>query len=102
MTRNGYKLYCKTKSRKKNSKPKTEKELRKLIRQMVIYNPPGRVPRIHDEILKLGYKVSQSTLLRYMPEGNGRTIEQRWEIYFKNYSKEIISFDFFTVSPINF
>lgn len=61
--RQGFNLYWKIKSRKKNGRPKIEKELRLLIRQISFDNPLWGVPRIHGELLKLGYKISQSTVL---------------------------------------
>jgi hypothetical protein len=31
-------------------------------------NPLWGVPHIHGEMLKLGYEISESTVLRYMPK----------------------------------
>lgn len=100
--RKGFKLYWTIKSRKKNGKPKIDEEIRILIRQMALENPMWGVPRIHGELLKLGDKVSKSTVHRYMPKVNNRTTGQRWKTFLKNYSKKIISIDFFTFATLNF
>lgn len=98
----GFKLYWRIKSNHKGGRPKIEKELRTLIRQMAFDNPLWGVPRIHGELLKIGFCISQSTVLRYMPKGNGRTTGQRWKTFLKNHSRKIISVDFFTVATVNF
>jgi hypothetical protein len=41
-------------------------ETRKLIRQMCLANPLWGAPRIHGELLKLGIKISQATVAKYM------------------------------------
>ena len=60
------------------------------------------IPRIHGEILKLGFDISESTVQRYVPKKNGKTSGQRWKTFLKNHSSEIISIDFLTVPTINF
>ena len=51
-------------------------ETRKLIRQMCLANPLWGAPRIHDELLKLGIKVSQATVAKYMLR-RPRTLHRR-------------------------
>jgi hypothetical protein len=36
-------------------------------------NPQWGVLRIHGEILKLGFDISELTVMRYIPKKNGRT-----------------------------
>jgi hypothetical protein len=43
-----------------------ETELRALIRRMSIENPLWGAPRIHSELLKLGFEVAQSSVAKYM------------------------------------
>ncbi len=56
-------------------RPKINKELRDLIRRMCAENPLWGSPRIHGELLKLGFSVAQSTVAKYMlrryPGGRG-------------------------------
>jgi hypothetical protein len=47
-------------------RPKIDAEPRSLIRRMVKENPAGGGPRIHGELLKLGFEVSERTVSRYM------------------------------------
>jgi hypothetical protein len=73
-----------------------------LIKQIANENPQWGVPRIHGELQKLGFEVSESTVQRYMPKKGRRTTGQNWKTFLKNHSKEIISIDFLTVPTINF
>ncbi len=67
--RAGWRLYWRWKSRpKKNGRPPAEREIRELVRRMAEENPTWGAPRIHGELLKLGLKVAQSTVSRYMPK----------------------------------
>jgi putative transposase len=101
--RKGFHIFWKRKTKNnKGGRPKINKEVIELIKQMVIENPLWGVPRVHGELLKLGYDVSQSTVQRYFPKRGGRTIGQRWKTFLRNHSKDIISVDFLTVPTINF
>jgi hypothetical protein len=44
-------------------RPQIETELRALIRRMGVENPLWGAPRIHGELLKLGFEVAQSSAL---------------------------------------
>src|SRR3954470_12480936 len=46
--------------------------LRALIRQMSLENPLWGAPRIHGELLKLGFQVAQSTVAKYTVNRRGR------------------------------
>jgi hypothetical protein len=100
--RTAFKSYWRRKSNHKEGRPKIDKETIKIIRQIALDNPLWGVPRIHGELKKLGFNISQSTVQRYIPTRNGRTRGQRWKTFLKNHSKEIISIDFLTVPAINF
>ena len=69
---------------------------------MVNVNPLRGSPRIHGELKKLGFDISESTVQRYMPKKVRKTTGQNWKTFPNNYSKEIIFIDFFTVPTINF
>jgi hypothetical protein len=47
-----------------SGRPKVPIELRSLIRRTSLENPLWGAPRIHGELLKLGYGIAQSTLLQ--------------------------------------
>ena len=48
-----------------------EAVLRALIRQMSMENPLWGAPRIHGELLKLGFEVAQSSIAKYMVKRRG-------------------------------
>ena len=52
--------------RKVQGRPQIETDLRVLIRRMSIENPLWGAPRIHGELLKLGFQVAQSSVAKYM------------------------------------
>jgi hypothetical protein len=60
--RAGFRRYWRWKSRRRGGRPPVETELRALIRRMSIENPLWGAPRIHGELLKLGFEVAQSSV----------------------------------------
>src|SRR3982075_2613441 len=77
--RAGFRRYCRWKSRPLGGRPKIGVDLRALIRQMSAENPLLGGPRVHGELLKLGFEVAQSSVAKYMvkrcgPPSQGRII----------------------------
>jgi hypothetical protein len=64
--RRGFRCYWRWKSSARGGRPAVEADLRALIRRMSIENPLWGAPRIHGELLKLGFEVAQSTVAKYM------------------------------------
>lgn len=62
--RQGFRLYWRWRSR--SGRRPIARETRKLIREVYLANTLWRAPRIHGELLKLGVKVSQATVAKYM------------------------------------
>jgi hypothetical protein len=58
--RSGFKAFWRWKSRHRAGRPKIDRELRDLIRQMSKENPLWGAPRMHGELLKLGFDVAES------------------------------------------
>src|SRR6516162_1849294 len=58
--RAGFRRYWRWKSRALGGRPQIDPDLRALIRRMSIENPLWGAPRIHGELLKLGFEVAQS------------------------------------------
>ena len=54
--RAGFRCYWRWKSRLRGGRPQIEADLRVLIRRMSIENPLWGAPRIHGELLKLGFE----------------------------------------------
>jgi hypothetical protein len=64
--RAGFRRYWRWKSRSAGGRPPIDAELRALIRQMSVDNPLWSAPRIHGELLKLGFEVAKSSVAKYM------------------------------------
>jgi hypothetical protein len=56
--RAGFRRYWRWKSRSRGGHPQIDVELRTLIRQMSMENLLWGAPRIHGELLKLGFEVA--------------------------------------------
>jgi len=98
----GFKLYWRWKSRSRwPGRRRIPKEVRDLIRSMSRLNPLWGAPRIHGELLKLGIKVSQATVSKYMVR-HRQPPSQSWCTFLKNHAKDIVSVDFFTVPTATF
>ena len=64
--RAGFRCYWRRKSRGQIGRAKVDHELRAIIRRMSGENAVWGAPRIHGELLKLGFEVAQSTVAKYM------------------------------------
>ncbi len=80
--RAGFRCYWRWKSLSLGGRPQIDAALRTLIRQMSIENPLWGAPRIHGELLKLGFELAQSTVAKYMVERCGPP-SQGWRILVK-------------------
>jgi hypothetical protein len=61
-------------------------------------NPIWGAPRIHGELLKLGFDISERTVSRLMPKD--RNLTQTWMTFLRNHVGQLVSIDFFTVATI--
>jgi hypothetical protein len=77
-------------------RPRTRSEIRKLIHTMAIANPTWGAPRVHGELKKLGFKISERTVSRLMPKKTGKP-SQTWMTFLRNHVGQMVSVDFFTV-----
>jgi hypothetical protein len=99
--RAGFRAFWRWKSRNRGGRPRIDVELRDLIRRMYRENQLWGAPRIHGELLKLGFNVSQATISRYirsLPGGRG----QSWKTFLQNHADGIASVDFLVVPTIRF
>src|SRR3979411_449928 len=99
--RAGFRCYWRWKSRPQGGRPQIETELRVLIRRMSVENPLWGAPRIHGELLKLGFEVAQSSLARYMIKRRGPP-SQGWRTFLHNHAPDIVAMDLFVVPTIGF
>jgi len=99
--RAGFRRYWRWKSRSRGGRAQIEADLRALIRRMSIENPLWGAPRIHGELLKLGFEVAQSTVAKYMVKRRGPP-SQGWRTFLRNHAPDIAAMDLFVVPTIGF
>jgi len=99
--RTGFRWYWHWKSRPRGGRPQIETELRALIRRMSIENPLWGAPRIHGELLKLGFEVAQSSVAKYMVKRRGPP-SQGWRTFLRNHAPDIAAMDLFVVPSVRF
>jgi transposase InsO family protein len=94
--RAGFRRYWRWKSRPRGGRPQIETDLRVLIRRMSM-----GAPRIHGELLKLGFEVAQSSVAKYMVKRRGPP-SQGWRTFLRNHAPDIAAMDLFVVPTICF
>jgi transposase InsO family protein len=99
--RAGFKAWWRWKSRNRGGRPKVDRELRDLVRRMCEENPLWGAPRIHGELLKLGFGVAQSTASKYVLRGR-RPPSQCWKTFLRNQAHGIAAVDFLVVPTLTF
>jgi putative transposase len=67
----------------RGGRPRISNEVRALIVRMSEENFLWGAPRIHGELMKLGFDVSQATVSRYMPR-RGYPPTQGWRTFLRN------------------
>jgi putative transposase len=103
--RAGFRLYWKwlSRARSRAGRKPVSKEIRALIFRMVAENPTWGAPRIHGELIKLGYALSEPTVSRWVrraPKPADPT--QCWLTFLRNHREAIAAIDFFTVPTLTF
>src|SRR6202043_548762 len=99
--RAGFRRYWRWKSNSRGGRPRIEVELRALIRLMSTENQLWGAPRIHGQLLKLGFSVAQSTVAKYMVKRRGPP-SQGWKTFLRNHAPDIAAMDLFVVPTIGF
>src|ERR1019366_4124554 len=99
--REGFRAWWRWKSRNRGGRPRVDRELRDLIHRMCEENPLWGAPRIHGELLKLGFAVAQSTVSKYMLRGR-RPPSQSWKTFLRNHADGIAAVDFLVVPTLTF
>jgi putative transposase len=75
--------------------------VRALIRTMSEANPLWGAPRIHGELLKLGLRISQASVAKYMVRGR-RPPSQTWRTFLTTHSDQLMAEDFFVVPTVTY
>ena len=72
-----------------------------MIRRMSVENPLWGAPRIHGELLKLGFEIAQSSVAKYMVNRRAPP-SQGWRPFLRNHAPDIAAMDLFVVPTIGF
>src|SRR5438094_1333372 len=99
--RAGFRRYWRWKSRSLGGRSEVDVDLRALIRRMSADNPLWGAPRIHGELLKLGFEVAQSSVAKYMIKRCGPP-SQGWLSFLRNHAPNIAAMDLFVVPTLGF
>ena len=102
--RKGFKLFWTWKSRKKRpGRPRIPLEIRKLIKQMAKENPTWGAPTIHGALLKLDFKLDETTVSNYLKRFRPRKPPSKtWRTFLQNHMHNTFAIDFFTVPTWRF
>ena len=98
--RAGFRRYWRWKSRSLGGRPQIDVDLRALIQRISMDNPLC-APRIHGELLKLGFEVAQSSVAKYMVRRRGPP-SQGWRTFLRNHAPDMAAMDLFVVPTIGF
>ncbi len=97
--RAGFRRYWRWKSRSLGGRPQIDADLRALIRRISVDNPLWGAPRIHGELLKLGFEIAQSSVAKYMVKRRGPPSLQ-WRTFLSNHAPDIAAMDLFVIPTI--
>jgi hypothetical protein len=79
------------------------KRFRALIFRMVAESPTWGAPRIHCELLKLGFELSERSVSRWIRRApRDPDSVKRWLTFLRNHREAIAAMDFFTVPTLTF
>jgi transposase InsO family protein len=103
--RAGFRLYWRFRSNcARLGRRKIDAEVCQAIERMAKENPSWGAPKIHGELLKLGFMVSERTVSRYLARTIPRSGDsgQLWQTFLRNHREVITAMDFFSVPTITF
>jgi putative transposase len=100
--RAGFRLYWRIRSR--GGGRSIPADVFELVRRMARENPTWGAPRIHGELLKLGFQISERTVSRYLRRKVPRPGDsaKNWLAFLKNHREVIAALDFFAVPTVTF
>ena len=103
--RAGFRLYWRWRSRgPAGGRHRLTLEVRELIQRMAQENTGWGAPKIHGELLKLGFVLSERSVSRCAPRAFQRAADpgkRRWA-FLRNHREAIVALDFFTVPTLSF
>ena len=103
--RRGFRAFWRRKS-KRGAPPSIPVQIREAIQRLHSENETWGAPRIHGELLRLDFDVSEATVSRYLARLGPRRPKphsnQSWATFLRNHVPEFSAMDFFTVYDIFF
>jgi putative transposase len=100
--RAGFRAYWRWRSRSRHlGRPAVDHAVRALIRQISQANPLWGAPRIHGELLKLGIRIGQTAVAKYMVRRR-RPPSPTWRTFLWNHVDAIAAVDMFIVVSATF
>jgi putative transposase len=103
--RAGFGLYWRwiSRARRVGGRRRVSKEVRALIARMANENPTWGAPRIHGELVKLDFHLSEPTVSRWLRQiPRTQDPAKRWLTFLRNHREAIAAMDFFTVPTLTF
>jgi putative transposase len=103
--RRGFRRYWCWRSRHEvgRGRRRISRELRELIFRIVAENPTWGAPRIHGELLMLGFNLSERTVSRLVRRApKSPEARRRWTAFLSNHREVIAAMDFFAVPTLTF
>ena len=101
--RAGFRRYWRWRSRPRGGRPTITDEIRSLIQSLASENPDWGAPKIHGELQKLGFVVSERSVARYLARvGRRGDPARKWLAFLQNHREVIVAMDFFTVPTVTF
>jgi putative transposase len=88
--------WTKLSGRPTGGRPPVHAAIKALITRMATANPLWGAPRIHGELLKLGFDMAERTVSRLLPK-RPTPPSQTWRTFLTNHVLDLVSLDFFTV-----
>jgi len=80
---------------------RADSRLRDLIHRMSEENPLWGAPRIHGELLKLGFEIAESTVSKYVVRRR-HPPSQSWRTFLRNHAEAIAAIDLCVVPTLTF
>jgi transposase InsO family protein len=99
--RAGFMAFWRWESRNRAGRPKIDLGLRDLIPRMSRESPLWGAPRIHGELLMLGFDMAQSTVSKYIKRGH-RPPSQSLRTFLHKYAEGFASIDMCVVPTVTF
>jgi putative transposase len=101
--RTGFRLYWSCRSRRQPGRRKISNEVRELIHRLAQENHGWGAPKIHGELMKLGFNISERSVSRYLRRMHRHEDRAKSCLTFlRNHREIIVAFDLFTVPTLTF